>query len=144
MKETNRNCVKVERWQMSVLEKGLENSLNGPVDWRLSIVSLLSGAFELTAFEHSRCRPSRKLNYFLPSFCFRGISASGAPNLRLRFHQSFQFCARFAHYSNPFLPSSSTACTFRSNLFRYLTKLNVQYLQSLVSFKTTRESFSFS
>lgn len=110
--EENRNSSKSNDDKCQFTSK--ENSLNEPVDWQLSIVSLLSGAFELTAFEHSRCRPSRKLNYFLPSFCFRGISASGAPNLRLRFHQSFQFCARFAHYSNPFLPSSSTACTFRS------------------------------
>lgn len=69
MEETNRNCfVKVERWQMSVLEKGLENSLNGPVDWWLSIVSLLSGAFELTAFEHSRCDLVPSLTISSPPF----------------------------------------------------------------------------
>lgn len=108
-RDVNRNCFfKIKLWQMSVLGKGLENSLTEPAEWWLS---LLSKAFELTAFEHRRYRPSPHTSLTISSLPF---VSEAFPSFRSRTAiNHFSFAQDSSIIRIPVPPFSSSVFIFR-------------------------------
>lgn len=98
--------------------------INRASEWWLS---LLSKAFELTAFEHRRCRPSPHTSLTISSSPFTSEAFPSLRSLTAINHFSFAQDSPIIWISVlRFLPPfSSSVC---SNPFCYLVKSNLRYL----------------